>query len=265
MKRKKDSGKNTKFAIIFFGILIFIIFASLLYKTILLIGDSRFDGNHRFNVLVWDNKNIKVLSFSPEENIISVIRIQGERGGLDIYKFLEIPLDAHIITNNDNFNKDIKKLLLESVFGTVTTKSDLNIIDIIKLLLFKASVSEEKIVEKNIFTKLGEAERDEMIADIFEEKKIAQEKLSIEIVNSTDESGLGSRIARLITNIGGNVILVSTSQKAEDKSMIFYKKEKTYTLKRLREILHFPIQENQHAIGDITVRLGKDYNKIIHY
>ncbi|MBI2031820.1 MAG: LytR C-terminal domain-containing protein [Candidatus Levybacteria bacterium] len=266
MKKKKDlSGKNTKFAIIFFAFIALIVFASLVYKTILLIGRSRFDSDNKFNVLVWDNKNIKVLSFSPDKGSISVLRIEGDRGEIDIYKFLEIPLDAHISTDSKNFNNDIKQLLSSAVLNSRDTKSDLNTADIVKLWIFLITVKEESIKEENLSINLDEAERDKILSEVFEEEKIAQEKINIEVVNSAGEYGLGNRIARLLTNIGGNVILVSTSQNLEEKSAIFYKGEQVYTLERLKKILRFNTQENKQTIGDITIRVGKDYNKFIKY
>ena len=111
MKRGKDkSGKNTKFAIIFFVLIAIIVVSSLIYKTISLINRSRFDSHNRFNILVSDNKDIKVLSFAPNENLISALKIKSSKNNLDIYKFLEIPIDAKILTDSENFNKDILNL-----------------------------------------------------------------------------------------------------------------------------------------------------------
>lgn len=262
-KKKKKTGKSTKFAIIFFVLIAFIVLVSLLFKIIVLIGQSRFDSRYRFNVLVWDNKNVKVFSFSPETDSISALLIRGDRRGLDLYKFLEIPIDAHIATNRNYFNKNIKQILISAVLDKRNTKSDLNSIDILKLWLFK--VKEGGIKEKELSVNLGENERDRILAEIFEEQRIAQEKVNIEIINSAGEYGLGNRIARLLTNIGGNVILVLTSQNLEEKSAIFYKDKRILTLERLKKILRFDLNENKETFGDITIRLGKDYNRYIKY
>jgi len=263
MKRKKNPGKNTKIAIVFFVIILFVVFLSLLHKAILLISESKFDGDHRFNILVWNKKNIKVLSFSPSEDKITILRIQGEKGGIDIYKFLEIPLDAHISTDYNNFNKNIKQLLIDVILDSRTTKSDLNVVDIVKLWLLQMKIKDIK--EEVLPINLDEEERDKILLSLFEEDRIASEKINIEIINSTEESGLGNRIARLVSNIGGNVMLVSTSQNQEEKSVLFYKKEKSFTFERLKKILPFPIEENKQGIGDIIIRLGRDYNQYIGY
>lgn len=267
MKRgKSKSGKNTKFAIIFFVLIGVIVMSSLIYKAVSLVARSRFDNHHRFNVLLSDSKNIKILSFAPDENLISSLQIKDSNNNLDIYKFLEIPIDATILTDSENFNKDIPSLLGSAVLNYKDNHSGLTVVDVIRLLLFAKTVKTESVHSDELATDLDESERDKILAALFEDDKISNEKVSIEIINAAGEQGLGNRIARLITNMGGNVLIVSTSSDLENKSYISYKGKKIYTLEKLKNLLGFEmIDKNQQEIGDITIRLGKDYQNYNKY
>ena len=70
-------------------------------------------------------------------------------------------------------------------------------------------------------------------------------------------------MARLITNISGNVVLVSTSQNMQGKSVILYKGKKSYTLERLSKLLGFDVMENKsQSLADIAIQIGKDYKNL---
>lgn len=86
-----------------------------------------------------------------------------------------------------------------------------------------------------------------------------REKISIAIVNGTGVAGLGNRIARLITNIGGNVVSVSTSDNLISDSEILYSKENNYTARRIAQILSFKINNKDNMdISDVTIFIGKN-------
>ena len=48
-RKKKDQGKNTKIGIYFFVFILGIIFISLLFKGFLIVKDSKFQDDSRFN------------------------------------------------------------------------------------------------------------------------------------------------------------------------------------------------------------------------
>ena len=267
MKRGKSKpGKNTKFAIIFFAMIAIVVASSLIYKTASLIQRSRFDNHHRFNVLASDNKDMKILSFAPDENSISVLKIKGSKNNLDIYKFLGIPIDAKILTDRENFNKDISAFLSSSVLNYKDNRVGLTVVDILRLLLFSKTVKSNNIQSDELTTDLDEAERDKILASLFEDDKISGEKISIEIINAAGEYGLGNRIARLITNMGGNVLIVSTASDLEEKSRIYYSGKKIYTVQRLKNVLGVEvIDNNRQNIGEITIKIGNDYKNYFAY
>ena len=88
---------------------------------------------------------------------------------------------------------------------------------------------------------------------------IENERQTIKIINGTGVSGLGSRLARFITNMGGNVIMVATENGKEKKSYISYIDKRTYTVKRLQKILGYEVVRNKdNTLSDVTIVIGED-------
>ncbi|KKQ29054.1 MAG: hypothetical protein US43_C0009G0001, partial [Candidatus Levybacteria bacterium GW2011_GWA1_37_16] len=88
---------------------------------------------------------------------------------------------------------------------------------------------------------------------------IEKDHQTIRIINGTEVIGLGNRLARLITNMGGDVIIVATSDSLIKKSSILYIDKKTYTVERLQKVLGYEVaKEENNAISDITIVIGED-------
>ena len=69
---------------------------------------------------------------------------------------------------------------------------------------------------------------------------------------------MGNKIARLIGNLGGNVILVDSSKETESKSKIVYKND-SYTVRKISKILGVPAEKKEmNSISDVIVIIGKD-------
>jgi hypothetical protein len=81
----------------------------------------------------------------------------------------------------------------------------------------------------------------------------------MQIINASDVSGVGGRLANLVVNLGGDPILVTTAGNAQNASKIIYYQTKSYTVKRLSSYLGFPAQESdKQGISDITIIIGED-------
>ncbi|MCL6096149.1 MAG: LytR C-terminal domain-containing protein [Patescibacteria group bacterium] len=267
MKRKKSkNGKNTKFAIIFFALVAGITVFSLLFKVLLLINQSRFDNQHRFTISVWDNKNPEVISFSPNSHSISILKLDGDARSLNLYRFLEIPIDARIKADFINTSENASTLLTSLLFKYKNIKSDINVIDIAKLYLFTKTVSPDQIYQKRISVLSNESASDKISSSLFSDEKITEENIRVEIVNASGVSGAGGRFARLINNMGGNVVFVSTALNNAKKSSILYSGKRTYTLDRLEKLLEFSVEKNSEKfIGDVIIRIGEDNKTSLKY
>lgn len=260
-RKKKDKGKNTKIGVYFFVFILGIIFISLLFKGLLIVKNSKFQDNSRFNFLISNNKEIEIVSFLPQNHSVTVLKVEGDVE--NIHKLLEVPIDGEIRSSSLVLNKPISQVLSNILFGFGDIKTDITVIDIFRIFLFTKTTSPGNFTQRTVSANLDETALDKISAILFSDPKIADENLSVGIINGTAEYGVGNRLARLISNISGNVVLVSTAQSQEDKSVILYSGKKTYTLRRFKKLLGFEVMENKsQSLADITIQIGKDYKNL---
>jgi hypothetical protein len=102
---------------------------------------------------------------------------------------------------------------------------------------------------------------DQVLKDKLIDWPVFKEKLSIAIFNYSDIGGLAANLARIITNMGGNVILVDQgSSNISDNGIVYAEKAKnSYTLKRLRDHLNFKTVKNleNDSRADLIINLKK--------
>jgi len=260
-RKKKNQGKNTKIGIYFLVFILGIIFISLLFKGFLIVKNSKFQDDSRFNFLISNNTERRIISFLPQNHSVSVLKVEGNVE--NIHKFLEVPLDGEIKSALLDLGKPVPLLISNIFYGFKNIKTDLTVLDLFRIFLFTKTTSPGNFTLRTVSTDSDEATLDKISLILFSDPKIADENLSVEIINATAEYGVGNRLARLITNISGNVVLVSTSQNIQEKSVILHKGKKSYTLKRLSKILGFEVMENKsQSLADITVQIGKDYKNL---
>ena len=91
----------------------------------------------------------------------------------------------------------------------------------------------------------------------FLDTRLANENLTIEIVNGTKTEGLANQLAFVLTNIGGTVIATGKSEVREEKTKIVTK-VKSYTSSRIAKITGGDVLLEQPKEGraDILVVLG---------
>lgn len=248
-KNKKAQPRNLKMAGWFSLAVVTLIILSGILKFIILIEESRFDGSH-FTLEI-TNKN-EFISFSPKDSSINVLRVAD---GSNIAKKWEIPVDVKINSREEFTKENLSRNLLLLSF-----KRQINFLDSIKLFIFSISVKDNSFNEKSISSSDDKTKVQSVLTSSFSDPTILEERQSIEIINSADIPGLGNRLANYITNMGGNVILVTTGD-IKDKSEIKYL-NKTYTLKKISEILSFESsKEDKKGLGDIVITIGKDSQK----
>ena len=232
MSRTKD-GKNLRFAGLFIVVVLGLIFVSALFKFFLIVKTSRFDGSHNFIVSFVGKDREAVVSFSPQNRSLSILDIDSVYKYKDLTKTFEIPIDGTIISQNPN-SSNISSMLLKSAFSFGQSLKKLTILDVLRLFLFSKTIPQNNIYER-------------------------QENQIIQVINASNVQGLGSRLATLIANIGGNVILVSTSDEALRNSKILYYGDKTYTVKKISSYLGIPAESSaQRGVADVIIMIGKD-------
>ena len=260
-RKKKDQGKNTKIGIYFFVFILGVILISIILKGIVIVKNSRFQDDSRFNFLISNNKDSEIVSFLPQNHSVSVLKIEGEVK--NIHKFLEVPIDGEVTSSSLDLGKPVPLIISNVFFSFSDIKTNFTVLDLFRIFLFAKTTSPDNFTKRTVSANLDEATLDKISLTLFSDPKIADENLSIGIINGTEEYGVGNRLARLISNISGNVVLVSTAPHQEDKSVILYSGKKTYTLKRLGRLLSFEVIKNKsQGLTDITIQIGKDYKKL---
>lgn len=261
-KKKEGNQHNLRMVILFcvgVGVLVLI---SLSVKIITLVNQSRFDGEHRFTIVLKDSMT-HVISFDPSSKTISALTFLDTISPDRVSSFLEVPVDRvdylenekHSLKNMNDVENILKKLLLR----LDKKANELTIIDVARLYFFTHSLSPSSVTAVQVSSKQNDAVRDKLSMSLFTDSDIVMEKESIQIVNGTSVSGLGNRLARFITNMGGSVVAVSNSDTPITKTRIDYFGKKTYTLAKLSSILSVKGRETQQSgIADIAIYIGND-------
>lgn len=254
---KKGKNSNMRIAGLFILLVVCLILFSIVIKFAVLFENSKFDPAHRYIVSFISNSKTQIVSFSPQNNSISILNIDKKLDENKIRRTLEIPVNSSITVNNTINNKNLAVTLLNSSISLGSLR-DLNSIDSIRLFLFARSVALTSIYQRDFSEDLSSEEKSTVLSLSFTDPSIYQESQSIQIVNASEVPGLGSRLAGLINNIGGNVILVSSPQTSQDKSIIMYS-QKNYTVNFLSSYLNFPIRKSdKQGVADVIIILGKD-------
>lgn len=264
MSKKNGRNGNMKLAGLFVLIVSGIILLSFFLKIVFLINDSKFDGSHKFNVEFIGKDETSIISFSPQAKSVSILKIPLNTNKDNLAKSLAVPIDGAVLLKTDIKGKSVSSVLIKSFFTFGNLFKELTVIDLIRLTLFTRSVSQNSIYERELSLGFNDAQKSTILSLSFTDPEIYQENQNIEIINAASTYGLGGKLANLITNMGGNVILVSSSDKLDSKSRIIYFGEKTYTSKKLESYLGFPLEKaDKKGIADVIIIIGTDsINKI---
>lgn len=100
---------------------------------------------------------------------------------------------------------------------------------------------------------------DQISFSLFNERQVLNEKKTVEIMNGTEIPGLGSDVARLITNMGAEVISIKNSREKIGSSSIIVSRE-SYTASRISKSLGFPLvrKKNKEEGDNILILLGEN-------
>lgn len=261
MKSKKKGKSNNLKPAFYFGLLIFIIIlVSISFKVFELFGSSKYDGSNRFTVAVIKADGIDVISVSPKEK--SLTKIEIKKSNPNTLTELGIPTDQKAEINA-GFYSGGKSYFAKMLSKKRNFETDLTILDLIRLGFYSAGIGKDKIIEDTFLA--NDRETEEAVSSLFKDPVVENEKISIQIINATDASGLGNRLAKLITNLGGNVVLVNSSKDINKNSKIIYKNN-SYTAQKLSKILKINLEKgNVSSISDIIIMIGEDKSDLSEF
>lgn len=199
-----------------------------------------------------------------------------------LMNYLGLPIDGFLDFTPRNNTKEIVEMLrgnpLSSMKLLPNLKSDLTFWQLIQLKFGLSSVRFDKIIELNL-EELDVLEKDTLLdgSQIYntdfvsldtylrplQDPIIAKENKSIAVFNATNEVQLANKWARLITNLGANVIFTANADMKQSKTRLFG--EQSATLERLWQIfdLSGKISGEGENLGSsraqINLFVGEDY------
>lgn len=104
---------------------------------------------------------------------------------------------------------------------------------------------------------------DAVCLGLFKDSRFSNEHIAVEVLNGTDKQGLANRVARLINNLGGEVVSVANSPQKASRCQIRGESQflKSFTGQRLGQIFGCIIlPEKPHdSRADIQILIGEDY------
>jgi hypothetical protein len=257
MARNKETSRNLQLAGVFVLFVFGLILLSVIVKIGLIVKDSAFDGSHLFTIALESKNQTKVVSFFPQNKSIAVLDIEGDMRSQDLISFLQAPVDSAAILENVE-SSSVTSALLSAAFK-FDRYSKLTILDVLRLFLFAKTTSGSSVSEKTISSFASEQDRQKIASIFFHNPVVNQENVTIEIINAADTIGLGTKLANMIGNMGGNVILVLTADNPVNNSKIVYSGKETYTVRKLSNFLHFPKQKSdRQEVANIVIIIGKD-------
>lgn len=260
MPKAKEKSNNMKLAGLFVLLVFGLIFLSLVFKIIFLIKDSKFDSSNKFNVAFIGKETTEVVSFSPNNKSISILELETRVESKDLTKILQVPIDGVIYNSAKSIDKNnLFSSLFKSFIPFGEKKEKMTSIDSFRLFLFSRGVSSNSTYTRELTKGLNENQKSTIVSLSFTDPKIYEESLSIEIINATGIFGLGGRLATFISNVGGNVVLITSDDNLDNRSKIVYSGEETYTIKKLSSILGFPLEKaGKRGIADVIIIIGKE-------
>lgn len=272
MRHKSSSREDTKslrtFAL-YAGIVLLFIVISLAIKGFLVFQKSKFDGVHQLTLaLAKDGKLEEIIAFNPSAKSLYLLKIDGGVPIVSLGKSVGVAPDAIIETKGEilPFGNDVAGTMFKATLGYNAVKTDLTIFDTVRLALLSKGMPENNKITREITIGEESSNLDKIIASYFTDEAVTAEGINIHIINAADTPGVGKRLERVLSNMGASVVRVTSAEKAEKKSKIQYYGEETYTLKKLKKTLGFPVSVmDKQGIGDIVVTVGEDFEKISNF
>lgn len=201
---------------------------------------------------------------------------------MTVGSFLAIPIDGFLDMGDLDKDADIEKLvellqknLIFALSSLPFIKTDLTLWELIRLKMGISFVRFDKVLNLDLSTVLDRGtladgtptftadpvKLDSMLTPLAD-PAVKMEHKTIAVFNATEKLALAQKVARVITNLGGNVIITSNASQERDKSRIIG--EKSPTLERLNQILCVdcdkikPSDWDGESRAEITIILGKD-------
>ncbi len=219
---------------------------------------------------------------------------------LSLGNLLGLPIDGLVLEKDGTKPEDQiaewRKNKLSILKFIPTIKTDLSFLETIKFLYALSNIRSDKVISLDLAQSsitesklLADSSRvlginsvklDLFVRENMSDAEVIDENTSIAIFNATKHPGLAQEAARTITNLGANVVILTSLDSTQEKSAVILKNdveggnvEKALTAKRLTQ-LFAPWCLNQKCVSldpkltssraQINIILGEDYFNLWH-
>lgn len=264
-KSKKNNGT---YLIIFFVVFFIAIIISLGIKGFSLYKSSHFITNSFTILFVADDPYIVKLDRSQQK--LSILHIKNATADTHnltaVSVAAAIPIQARITLQEHDDTQSINSMLtvgymLRSIAQGDVDLFGMNEYDVLKFTYLANKIPQGAISIKEIDNYLENSAAYGQIQDdlyeLFRDPTVINERVSIAVVNATQESGLATQVSRMLENGGYNVIAIRSGN--AQKSVIETDLTNSTTLSQLRQIFAFAqTGKTSNQVSDIRIVIGSD-------
>lgn len=207
-----------------------------------------------------------------------------------VRELLGVPIDGYIDVKNVNLSDSEnlsandfiakRKIILGwGIFFRVKEKTDLSLSDLWQFYshvwsvkagkisfvnLKNAQVLESQLLPDGSSILVAQTQAlDGLLRDLFHEDALASENLKLAVLNSTDVSGLGDKMARILGNMGLQVVSVANFSSISDKCLLYMDKKLVdlLTVVKLKREFFCEIKTTNipNVRADISLVVGNNY------
>jgi hypothetical protein len=261
--------KSLKTFYLYSFVVFVVICISLVIKAFFIYEQSKFDASHDFIVAVGEQKKIRdVIAFHPEVPSIAILQLQDKSIPYNsLAKEYGITTNGYIfLADDEDISTDMTAFMWESILHSATWQSNLTIIDKIRLMLLAKSVvtNNKSVVQISLNNQTSDTGT--VITTALTDQDISSENITIQVINATNVTGLGQRLGRILTNLGADVVDVSSAQNNQTQSTITYFGNSSYTLDWLQKFFGVTAtKQSRQTIANIVVTIGTDKQKATNF
>lgn len=274
MARKKieTAPGNLRIIVYFVVVVVALVSISGAWKFWLLVRESTFDPAYRFTIAV-STRPPRVISFSPDAPVITQLVVTEATDIRQLSSQLGIFVDQSVVGKSAIPSLDVRLLISYLFFHMGDMETKLTVLDLGRFYLLAQTPTERTLVSEEISLSTDQKTVDKLLLGYLADPSVQQENISVAIINATGVSGIGNRVARVIANIGGNVVSVSTGDVDQSSSALLYNGKLSYTARKLSRLFRVSPGElaNRNALGndaagaDIVIVVGKDSLSYVSY
>lgn len=226
-------------------------------------------------------------SYGKLEELYGLGEINASEGGVglaaqEVQNLLGVPIDGYLVIDHAGLNElaslfpevsGVKEtLVLSSIFKLPqlwaivqsSAKISLDITGIARVVWYLLQVRVDRIADLALPPELlaDPPNLDRKLSPYLRDDYLAAEHLKIQVFNGSNKSGLASSAARVIRNIGGEVIRVGNFERQDLVKGYLLMEDGSYTASRLAKIFGVsdsrPPREGSESRANITLILGSE-------